>query len=122
MTVALEFINVIVRIDAIRSKYRGGWDQFIVDHEHRIGPIAWFDDYLYREGAMNPLDIQMLIDEWIDAGLDVYRLENGRPVEWIDICVVEFFGPTLKCDWISFIDAGAYLTGTESGPVIGPIR
>ena len=122
MTVALEFINVIVRIDAIRSKYRGGWDQFIADHEHRIGPTAWFDDYLYREGAMNPLDIRRLIDEWIDAGIDVYRLENGKPVEWIDICVVELFGPKLKCDWISFTDAGAYLNGTEPGPVIGPIR
>jgi hypothetical protein len=71
---------------------------------------------------MNPRDIHMLIDEWIDAGLDVYRIENNEPVEWLDVCVVEFFGPTLKCDWISFTDTGAYLSGTEPGTLVGSIR
>jgi hypothetical protein len=130
MTVALEFINVIVRIDAIRSKYRGGWDQFIEDRHYRIGPLAWFDNYLYRDGAMNGLEISTLLDKLVDAGLNAYRIENGNPVKWIDLCVVEFCRPisicnfryNLKCDWISFTDTGAYLSGTELDPFAGPTR
>jgi hypothetical protein len=37
MAVALMFISVLVRIDAIRAKYPGGWDQFLKDAEGDIG-------------------------------------------------------------------------------------
>ncbi len=120
MAVELEFINVIVRIDAIREKFPGGWGAFLQDFGWRIGSIGWYDDHLYREGAMNPEDTKCLVDQWIDLGLQVYREENGKPVEWIDICVTDtFFGPTLKCDWLQFSDDGhaAYLVGTEPGEV-----
>ena len=63
MAVALEFINLLVRVDAIRSKYLGGWHQFLKDHEQAIGSTGWYDDNLYREGAMSPTDIGHLVVE-----------------------------------------------------------
>lgn len=117
MSVALEFINVLVRIDAIKAKYRGGWEKFLKDYEPRIGSIGWYDDHLYREGAMNPADTEYLVEQWRYNGLETHREENGKPVEWLDICVTEMFGPTLACDWVSFTNDGhgAYLAGTEPG-------
>ena len=117
MAVALEFINVLVRIDAIRTKYPGGWERFLKDCEPRIGSIGWYDDHLYREGAMSPSDTEYLVEQWQLNGLQTHREEDGKPVEWLDICVTEMFGPTLACDWVAFTDdgRGAYLAGTEPG-------
>ncbi len=117
MAVALEFINVLVRIDAIRKKYPGGWEQFLVDEEKAIGSIGWYDDHLFRLGAMSPGDVGYIVDELIANGLEVHREVDGKPVEWLDICVVAFFGPTLKCEWFCFTDDGygGYLKGTEPG-------
>ncbi len=36
MAVALEFIDFIVPIAAIREKYPGGWEQCLKDHEVRV--------------------------------------------------------------------------------------
>ena len=117
MAVALEFINVIVRIDAIREKCRGGWEQFLVDREKEIGSVAWYDDHLYRDGAMNPFGAESLVSYLIEKGLTGYREADGKPVEWVDFCVTELFGATLICDWVAFTDYGsaAYLKGTEPG-------
>lgn len=121
MAVAMEFINVIVRIDAIRKKFSGGWQGFLQDFDGRIGSIGWFDDHLYREGAMNPQDTKRLVEQWKGLGFDVYREDNGQPVEWLDICVAEsLFGSSLKCDWLDFTDDrhAAYLAGTAPGEII----
>ena len=120
MAVALEFINLLVRVDAIRSKYLGGWHQFLKDHEQAIGSTGWYDDNLYREGAMSPTDIGHLVDFWREKGLTTHRDENGQPAEWIDVCVSEFFGPTLPCSWYADDSqlAAAYLKGTAPGKVM----
>jgi len=120
MSVALEFINVVVRVDAIKAKYDGGWEKFLKDYEPRIGSIGWYDDNLYREEAMNPNDVRYLVQQWQDNGLATHREDGGKPVECLDICVCEMFGPTLPCQWLSFTDDGygAYLTGTEQGELM----
>jgi len=121
MAVALEFINVLVRIDAIRKKYPGGWEKFLLDYQEVIGAVGWYDEYLYREGAMSSEDISYIIDSWIENGLDVYRTVDGEPVEWLDICVTEMFGTTLKCEWFCLTEDGygAYMKGTEPGRLVG---
>jgi hypothetical protein len=64
MAVQLEFINFIVPIKVIKQKYPGGWEQCLKDHEDLIGGRVWFDEHLLRDGAMNPLDISYLLEEW----------------------------------------------------------
>lgn len=120
MSVALEFINVLVRIDTIKAKYQGGWEQFLKDYERRIGTIACYDEHLYREAAMNPADVECLVQQWSGNGFQVYREEDGKAVEWLDVCVVELFGPTLVCDWVAITHDGfgAYLVGTDPGRLI----
>lgn len=119
MAVALEFIDFIVPIAAIREKYPGGWEQCLKDHERLIGGRVWYDDHLLRDGAMNPNDIESLIDEWTEFGFQPMEERDGERT-WKDVCVVEsmFGGPTLPCEWLAIGEDGcsAYLKGTDPGP------
>ncbi len=125
MTIALEFIDFIVPIAEIKKKYPGGWDQCLKDHENLIGGRVWFDEHLLRDGAMNPGDIECLIQEWTELGFEPLAHINGERV-WRDCCVVEsmFGGATLPCDWLEIGDDGrsANLKGADPGPVIGRKR
>ena len=120
MAVALEFIDFIVPISVIKKKYPGGWDQCLKDHERIIGGRVWYDDHLLRDGAMNPSDIQSLVEEWTELGFTPMEEINGEKI-WKDCCVVEskFGGATLPCDWIEFSEIGqaAWLKGTIAGEV-----
>ena len=122
MAIALEFINLVVPIDVIRKKYPGGWEQCLRDHADAIGKRVWYDDHLFRDGAMSPNDMKSLVDQWTTAGFIVTELRNGARV-WKDVCVVEALlgGPTLPCDWL-VVDTRqriAYLKGSEPGAVVG---
>jgi hypothetical protein len=122
MAIALEFIDFVVPIKRIREKYPGGWEQCLADHEGLIGGRVWFDEHLFRDGAMNPNDIGFLVDEWRSMGFETMEKRDGQEV-WKDVCVVEsmFGGPTLECDWLEFDpeERSAYLKGTAPGDVIG---
>lgn len=122
MAVALEFIDFIVPRSTIEEKYPGGWDKCLKDHAGLIGRRVWHDEHLFRDGAMNPRDIQILVEEWIDLGFEAIAEIDGQK-HWKDCCVVEhmFGGPTLPCDWIEFDPKGfAYLKGVELGEICGP--
>jgi hypothetical protein len=122
MAIALEFIDFVVPIERIREKYPGGWEQCLADYEGLIGGRVWFDEHLFRDGAMNPNDIGFLVEEWRGMGFEPMEMRDGNQV-WKDVCVVEsmFGGPTLACDWLEFDpeQRSAYLKGTEPGDVIG---
>ena len=119
MAVALEFIDFIVPIAVIREKYPGGWEQCLKDHERLIGGRVWYDDHLLRDGAMNPHDIESLIDEWTALGFQPMEERDGDR-RWKDVCVVESMlgGPTLPCEWLTLGEDGrsAFLEGTDPGP------
>jgi len=118
MAIATEFINFIVPIQLIRDKYPGGWEQCLKDHKNLIGGRVWYDEYLFRDGAMNPTDIECLVDEWEAMGFEVFvEIENQK--HWKDMCVFEMGGPTLPCDWIDFDQEirAAFLKGTETGEI-----
>jgi len=125
MAVALEFIDFIVPIIVIREKYPGGWEQCLKDHERLIGGRVWYDDYLLRDGAMNPNDIESLIDEWTALGFQPMEERDGER-RWKDVCVVEsmFGGPTLPCEWLALAGEAnsAYLKGTDPGSIVGRKR
>ena len=101
MAIQTEFIDFIVSIHAIRAKYPGGWEACLKDHAALIGGRVWYDDYLFRDGAMSPHDIGMLVEEWTALGL-VGRAQVDGQECWIDFCVHEamFGGATLPCAWL----------------------
>ena len=122
MAIALEFIDIIVPISKIREKYPGGWEACLRDHEHLIGGRVWYDEHLFRDGAMNPNDIRLMVQHWASLGFETTELREGRKV-WKDICVVEDLlgGPTLHCDWLKFDPDKriVYFRGSSPGPIIG---
>ena len=101
MAIQTEFIDFIVSINAIRAKYPGGLEACLKDHARLIGGRVWYDDYLFRNGAMNPHDIGHLVNEWTDLGFIGRAQVNGQEC-WVDFCVHEgmFGGTTLPCDWL----------------------
>ena len=122
MAIFLEFIDFVVPIEKIRLKYPGGWDQCLLDHSNLIGGRVWYDEYLFRDGAMNPGDIKRLVSKWAELGFEPAG-SNKDGDFWKDCCVVEsmFSGPTLPCDWL-VLDPDrqvAYLAGTEPGQTKG---
>lgn len=121
MAVQLEFINLIVRIETIKAKYPGGWEACLQDHKHDIGRRIWYDDHLFRDGAMNPMDMQFLVTCWESMGFETKRDVDGTIV-WQDVCVADYLnGNSRPCDWLLHMETerAVYLKGTEPGPVIG---
>jgi len=100
MAVELEFISLIIPIEKIEKKYPGGFNQYKKDNSELIGRRIWYDDYIVRDGAMNPMDIEYLIKQWEELGLVGIIEENGYK-RWKDLCVVDYFGGiTLPCNWL----------------------
>ena len=123
MAIQLEFIDLVVPRSVIEAMYPGGWDGCLSDHRSLIGGRVWFDEYLFRDGAMNPTDIKALVERWERLGLQFQKTLDDGTVAWNDLCVVEgmFRGATLPCDWLE-VDTSArvaYLAGTEPGNVAG---
>jgi hypothetical protein len=120
MAVALEFIDFIVRIDAIESRYPGGLEACLYDHLPALNGRVWFDQHLFRDGAMNPLDIRSLAEHWEALGF-VGLVTSAEGAHWQDFCVVErlFGGTTRRCDWLVVADRQAYFKGSPPGELMG---
>lgn len=102
MTIQLECISLIIPISKIDECYPGGFRSLIgADALGREDPLL-HDKYLYREGGMSAMVIEMRISYWKDLGLIPLRRRKGQP-SWIDMCVVDRFqGPTAACDWLDY--------------------
>lgn len=122
MAISLEFIDFVIPIATIRAKYPGGWQQCLTDHRALLGGRVWHDDHLLRDGAMNPRDIEALVEEWTALGLQPTETIDGQRI-WKDVSVVEsiFGGATLPCSWLEFDSEQrcAYLKGQPPGEIIG---
>jgi hypothetical protein len=107
MTIRTEFINFIVSRTAIEAKHPGGWDKFLKENGFHAGMqrIRFsLDDYLYRCGAMNPLDIQSMAEHWGKKGFVGLSQVNGKQV-WTDYCIYEGFWPLeYDCPWLVKVD------------------
>ena len=91
MAIVLDFIDLVVPIETIRQKYPGGWEGCLRDNADFIGGAVWYDEHLFREGAMSPQDINYLCARWEEIGFEIKDSKNGKPV-WKDICVVASMG------------------------------
>jgi hypothetical protein len=126
MAIRLEFINLIIPIQKINEKYPGGWDQCFKDHQSALGGRVWHDDHLFRDGAMSPHAMGVLIDHWSAMGFDAAIERDGKKAWSDDMCACEALagGPTAPCDWIVFDpnNGSVYLKGTEPGETVVPKR
>jgi hypothetical protein len=121
MPIALEHINFIVRRSTIEEKYPGGWDQCLIDHASSLGTRVWYDEHLFRDGAMNPIDMESLVNAWRAIGFQAILI-NGEK-KWLDCCVIDesLETLTLSCDWIKIDLAGAfaYLKDQDPSEIMG---
>lgn len=120
MAIALEFINFIVRRDAIDARYPGGWAQCLRDHRPLLGGRVYYDDYLFRDGAMGPAGIDSLLKKWRARGIEPSGDAIGFEVAY-DVCVIDIIGGSLwPCGWLTRKGLIAFRTGTEPGRLAGP--
>jgi hypothetical protein len=122
VAVRLEFINLLIPIRNIDARYPGGFKKFCEDNRRLLGGRLWHDDYLLRDGAMNPKDMESLVGYWKGLGLTPFVEIEGKQ-HWQDMCVVEELagGPTLPCSWIAcdMNERCAFIKGTQRGITIG---
>lgn len=123
MAVKVKFLSVVVPIENInKSSIEGGLSGLLKQFGNSRGKSFWLDEHLYVEFAMNPIDIQSLVEKWESLGLSS-RTEEGGQRMWRDLCVVDFYqGPTLPCRWLTF-DPNAntvWRSGTAPGAIVGP--
>lgn len=123
MGVWLESFNFIVPIEIIEKKYRGGFAQCLRDHHGLLGTRVWFDDHLFRDGAMNRIDLQMIYDHWARQGFKVRAKRKGT-YYWKDCCIIDTLksSPALPCDWLE-VDRNANVAYLKKGGlnmVVGP--
>lgn len=126
MAVALEFIDLVVPIVRIKETYPGGWDQCLLDYASLVGRRVWYDQHLFRDGAMGPEEMKKLVEGWAVLGFEITgarRARLGRQMlpYWKDVCVVDWQrgGPTLPCNWlrVDSVNRTAQLAATEPGPL-----
>lgn len=103
MAVRVQFISVIIPIEQIdRSSIPGGFSGLLESEGDNVGKLVWHDDHLFAECAMNPFDVQAIVERWESRGLTA-RVGTDDSRYWKDLCVVDFYqGPTLPCRWIQF--------------------
>ncbi len=118
MAIRLQFINVVVPLKNIEKKCTsiGGWNGFLATE----GSFGWYDKYLYRTGAMTPMDAKAIVDKFEQYGLTPIGDIDGIKT-WKDICVVDYLmGPTLPCSWIEYENDYVWLRDTPRGKIVGP--
>lgn len=125
MAIVIICYGVIVPIANIeKCKALGGFKSFIEKEKLSIGKKMLYDNFLFKDGAMDPYDVQTICKFWVQQGLTEFEYKDGEKC-WKDLCVVDSLGgPTLSCDWLNYgIYKGSmcvWLKGTPKGNVIHP--
>ena len=128
MAIALEYLDLLIPIVRIHESYPGGWQQCLADFDRVIGGRVWYDEHLFRDGAMDPDEMKRRVEGWAVLGFEVTGTRtvgsgrHARPVRyWKDVCVVDWSqsGATLPCDWlqVDLASRTAHLGGTDPGPL-----
>jgi len=97
MSLGLLFWNIIIPIEKISD-----FGDLLSENDRRIGANIWYDEHLYREGAMGYGDIEHMLEYWQSRGL-VGNVEGQEAQSWSDLCVVasQGVGPEARCDWLT---------------------
>ncbi|HEX4584897.1 MAG TPA: hypothetical protein VH183_08720 [Burkholderiaceae bacterium] len=111
----------MIPIARIRESYPGGWEQCLLDYAALLGRRVWYDQHLFRDGAMSPSEARMRVEGWAVLGFEPTETRR-QGLYWKDLCVVDSChnGPTRPCDWLAFdpVSRTAYLAGAEPGPLV----
>ncbi len=103
MAIRLEFINLIVPIRVIDQKFEGGWEQFSRDYgldgATTVAGSCWRDNKLFRDGAMNPMDMHFMVEDWKNMGFRGPGVVDGQ-LQWQDFCVVGGIDAHIPCPWL----------------------
>ena len=119
MAIKLEFCNVIVPVKSIRERLG---DDVFENQFSQITDINWRDEHLFRDGCMNPSDLDEILDDWQGRGFELLTVIDGEK-SWKDLCVVHSgYGPSYRCDWIQYDrqENIVWLKGRPRGVTIGP--
>jgi hypothetical protein len=95
MAVLVEAISVVFRLDAVRSKWNGGWDAFV---ELVPNNTLCYDDYLARVGFMDPDRVRSYIGLAARSGLTPLEDDQFKDLAVVD----QVSGPTALCKWLEF--------------------
>ncbi|MDE0004428.1 MAG: hypothetical protein OXQ29_17200 [Rhodospirillaceae bacterium] len=93
MAVLIEGISVVIRVDAIKSRYPGGWEAFKANAPNAT---CCSDRELVRVGFMAPRDARDFVKSLEDLGL-IY-LEGGTARDMV--AVDQLKGPAAPCETI----------------------
>jgi len=95
MAVLVEAISVVIRVEAINTKYPGGWPAFRDDAPNKT---LCCDNEIARLGFMSPDDVEAFIN-----GLAAFGIVYMESDQAIDLVVVDQQrGPACQCDWVEF--------------------
>jgi hypothetical protein len=95
MAVLVEAISVVIRVDALKHAFPGGWESFKEIVPNRT---LCCDNEVARIGFMAPADAQSFVAELESHGL-CHQLDG----EAKDIVVMDQLrGPATHCTWIEF--------------------
>lgn len=121
MTVAREFIDVIIPIRHIERVHPGGPVGYCGNHRAAFGGRLWHDGVILRDDAMGSQDIKSLVEECEPLGLASMADVGGRTV-WNEPCAVTSppCRPTAWCEWLRMRPerSGVYHTGHEDAPSV----
>lgn len=125
MAIHLQSLNLLVPMRLISSRYPGGIEACIDDHESLIGTRIWFDASIWRHGADTPEAMAILVEGWRSVGLQPLAREHDGN-RWLDLCVVDSTRASralpCPCSWLELSDDAehGWLSGTAPGHVFGP--
>ena len=118
MAVALGFITIVVRRDAIETKVSGGWKAWYDKHSHLMGRACWHDEELFVISWMNHTDSSRTLNEFKDMGLISMKQTPDGTSLWEDMCVLEM-NSYPNCDWLEAV--GDELLGPTAVKLMGSL-
>ena len=103
MSIKCDCIDFIIPIININKVYPGGFEKYKSDNIEAFDWRYSHDKFLFRNGAMNRIDIELIKEEWEKLGLKG-KFRNGSIEKWKDYCIFEsmFGDPIPPCDWLIF--------------------
>lgn len=108
MSIAIEYWNLVVRVEAIEKQYAGGWMKFCTDREISLPDPDLTDGQLLRVGGMSYSALLMAEEDIKDFGLKGWTGSAGEEY-WKDYCILTDLESVKQCKWL--------VAGSEPGTV-----
>lgn len=109
MSIAIEYWNLVVRVEAIEKHYAGGWVRFCEDREISLPDPDLTDGQLLRVGGMSQMALLMAEEDMKDFGLKGWTASFGKEY-WKDYCILTDLASVKdQCKWL--------IAGDEPGTV-----